>query len=243
MDNTKGWVLVIGILVLLGIASLSVLWLMYSSIQRTIEPVQSVSGELSTRVAQALNPTPTVLPDPVTIIRDVRSLARLETIQYTIEKVITAETGQGTLGALFGDKLIFVAHGRVLAGVDMAKLGADDLLVQNEVLYVRLPAPEIFIAALDNEKSYVYDRDTGLLTKGDVNLETSARRVAEQEIAKAALEDGALDLAKQNAESYLYRLFVQMGYPEVIFVHDNETMPAPAIPLPTPAVPLPTPTL
>jgi hypothetical protein len=125
----------------------------------------------------------------------------------------------------------------------MAKLGADDLLVQNEVLYVRLPAPEIFIAALDNEKSYVYDRDTGLLTKGDVNLETSARRVAEQEIAKAALEDGALDLAKQNAESYLYRLFVQMGYPEVIFVHDNETMPAPAIPLPTPAVPLPTPTL
>jgi len=242
MDNTKGWVLVIGILLLLGIASLSILWLMYSSVQNTIAPVQSVSGELSTRVAQALNPTPTVLPNPVSIIRDVRSLARLETIQYTIEKVITAETGQGTLGALFGDKLIFVAHGQVLAGVDMAKLGADDLALQNNILYVRLPAPEIFIAALDNEKSYVYDRETGLLTRGDVNLETAARRVAEQEIARAALEDGVLDLAQQNAENYLYRLFVQIGYPEVIFVHDGEEMPAPAVPPPTPSAPLATPT-
>jgi hypothetical protein len=248
MDNTKGWILVIGILVLLGVASLSVLWMMYTSLQRTLEPVQSASGDLGTRVAQALNPTPTILPDPVTIIRDVRSLARLETIQYTIEKVITAESRQGTLATLFGDKLIFVAHGRVIAGVDMAKLGADDLSLHNGVLYVRLPQPEIFISALDNDKSYVYDRSTGLLTKGDINLETNARSVAEDEIAKAALEDGVLDLARQNAENYLSRLFVQMGYPDVIFVKDGEALPgrspSPMVPTPLSTTPvLTTPTL
>ncbi|MBN1148677.1 MAG: DUF4230 domain-containing protein [Anaerolineales bacterium] len=217
-NNAKGWVLVLGFLLIVALLAFGIVWVIRDTVQRTVSPVESMTGDLGTRVSQVLNPSPTVLPDPITIIRDVRSLARLETIQFTVEKVITAEAGQGTFELLFGDKLIFVAHGQVLAGIDMARLGPDDLEIKDGVLYVKLPEPEIFIAALDNEKSYVYDRDTGLLTKGDINLESAARRVAEQEIEKAALEDGVLDLARQNAESYLYRLFRELGYPEVIFV-------------------------
>ncbi|MBN1452409.1 MAG: DUF4230 domain-containing protein [Anaerolineales bacterium] len=223
MDNTKGWILVIGILLLIAITAFAMIWTMYLSIQKTVEPVTSMTGNLGTRVAAILDPTPTVLPDPITIIRDVRSLARLETIQYTIEKVITAETNQGAFGMLFGDKLIFVAHGQVIAGVDLSKLGADDLELKNGILYVYLPEPEIFISALDNEKSYVYDRDTGLLTKGDINLESTARQVAEDEIEKAAIEDGVLDLARQNAENYLGRLLGDLGYADVIFVGGTPT--------------------
>lgn len=223
MNNTKGWILVIGILLLIGAAAFTMIWLIFSSVQRTIAPVESMTGNLSTQVAKILDPTPTVIPDPITIIHEVRSLARLETIQYTVEKVITAESGQGSFDALFGDRLIFVAHGKIIAGVDMARLGPDDLKVENGVLYVQLPEPEVFITALDNEKSYVYDRDTGLFTKGDVNLESSARRVAEDEIEKAAKEDGILDLARQNAEVYLARLFRNLGYEEVIFVGETST--------------------
>jgi hypothetical protein len=135
-----------------------------------------------------------------------------------VEKVITAETGQGTFGFLFGDRLIFVAHGEVIAGVDLAKMGSQDLWVENNVLYMRVPEPEIFIATLNNEKSYVYNRDTGALTHGDVNLETTARQAAEAEIRAAALEDGILIQARQNAENYLSRLVLELGYPEVIFV-------------------------
>ena len=223
MDNNKGWILVIGVLVIIAIVSSAMIWLVYDSFQRTVTPVQSMTGELATQVSSLLNPTPTLIPNPITIIRDVRSLARLETIQYTVEKVITAEQGQGTLGALFGDKLIFVAHGQVIAGVDLSKLGADDIDIKDGILYVRVPEPEIFVATLDNEKSYVYDRQTGLLTKGDVNLESSARRLAEDEIEKAAVEDGILDLARQNAENFLSRLLSDLGYPDIIFVSDNST--------------------
>lgn len=223
MDNTKGWILVIGILLLIAITAFAMIWMMYQSIQQTVEPVTSMTGNLGTRVAEILNPTPTVLPDPITIIRDVRSLARLETIQYTIEKVITAEMNQGTFGMLFGDKLIFVAHGQVIAGIDLSKLGADDMELKNGVLYVRLPEPEIFVANLDNDKSYVYDRNTGIFTKGDINLESNARRVAEDEIEKAAIEDGVLKLARQNAENYLSRLFGDLGYADVIFVESTPT--------------------
>jgi hypothetical protein len=219
--NLRNWILIIGILLIVSLVGIAVVLAVQESLnraQQVFQPVNDMTSNLGTQVSQALHPTPTIIPDPVTVIQEVRSLARLETIQYSIEKVITAETGQGTFGFLFGDRLLFVAHGVVIAGIDMGKLQPGDLLAQNGVLYVHLPEPEVFIATLDNEKSYVYDRETGVFTRGDVNLETSARRAAEQEIAKAAIEDGILQQARQNGENYLYRLFLSLGYHDVIFI-------------------------
>ncbi len=188
--------------------------------QQAIAPLQQANASLQTQVASLLNPTPTIIPDPVTYINQVQALARLETIQYTVEKVVTAEQNQGTLGFLLGDRLLFVAHGVVIAGIDMQKVMPQDLWLENGVLYVRLPAPEVFVATLDNERSYVYDRETGLLTKGVKDLETLARQRAEQEILKAALEDGILERARENAEGYLRRFFASLGYKNVVFVKE-----------------------
>jgi len=179
--------------------------------------VRQANEGLQTQVAGLLNPTPTIIPDPVTYINEVRALARLETIQYSIEKVITAEIGQGTFDFLFGDRMLFVAHGVVIAGIDMEKLGPDQLRLENGVLYVTLPPAEIFVATLDNQKSYVYDRETGFLSKGVQDLETLARQSAEDEIRRAALEDGILQQAQTNAENYLFRFFQALGYDNVIF--------------------------
>jgi len=181
------------------------------------EQVNQANESLQTQVSQLMNPTPTIIPDPVTYITEIRALARLETIQYSIEKVITAETGQGTFGFALGDKLLFVAHGVVIAGIDMEKLQPSDMRYDNSVLYVNLPPTEIFIATLDNEKSYVYDRDTGFLAKPSIDLETLARQTAEDEIRKAALEDGILEQGQRNAEAYLIKFFSALGFPNVIF--------------------------
>ena len=190
-----------------------------SAINGAVQPFQQSNAALQTQMADLLHPTPTIIPDPVTIISDIHALARLETIQYTVEKVITAEIGQGNFGFLFGDKLLFVAHGFVIAGIDMEKLQPQDLQMVNGVLNVRLPPAEVFVATLDNQKSHVYDRQTGLLTQGDQNLEATARQAAEAEIQKAALEDGILNLAQQNAETYLSKFFGALGFPNPVFVH------------------------
>ena len=187
--------------------------------QDAIQPLSDANHAMQTQVAELMNPTPTVIPDPITIIHDVQALARLETIQYTIEKVVTVEEGQGPLGVLFGDRLLFVAHGIVIAGIDMGKLGPENMQLEGDVLYVNLPPAEIFIATLDNEKSYVYDRETGALTHGNQDLETIARQAGEEEINKAAVEDGILDLAQQNAENYLEKFFNALGYDKVVFVN------------------------
>ncbi|MCU0487117.1 MAG: hypothetical protein MUC85_13515, partial [Anaerolineales bacterium] len=102
MNNTRSnqlpvWVLVIGTLLVLAISAFVLLYIVWQGaqqMQRTIQPVSDVTSGLSTQVAEFLHPTPTVLPSPETIIHEVRSLARLETIQYSLEKVITAEIGQ-----------------------------------------------------------------------------------------------------------------------------------------------------
>ena len=223
MQNSKGWILVAGILVILALGVLGVVQAVRSTAQTALSPFQQGSETLQTQVAQFLHPTPTVIPDPVSIIHEVRSLARLETIQYSVEKVITAENSQGRFAFLFGDRLLFVAHGVVIAGVDLEKLGPEDITIKNGVVTMRLPAAEIFVASLDNEKSYVYNRQTGVLTHGDINLETTARRAAEDEIRKTAEEDGILSQAQVNAENYLSRLVRDMGFEDVIFIRETPT--------------------
>jgi hypothetical protein len=207
------------ILILAGIAAI---WFLVSlvnnSINNTLNPLQQANHELGTQVANLLHPTPTIIPDPVTIINEVQSLAQLETIRYTVEKVVTAEVNQGVLGPLFGDRLLFVAHGYVIAGIDMSKIKPEDLWLEGEVLNVRLPKTEVLVATLDNDKSYVYDRETGLFTQGDPTLETQVRKVAEQEILKAATEEGILDQATTNAQTYLRWFFETLGYKQISFV-------------------------
>ena len=207
-----------------------VLFFVKQTANRVLNPLEDSNQRLSTQVSAFLHPTPTILPDPVTIIHEVRSLARLETIEYTVEKVITAETGQ-KLGILFGDRLLFIAYGRVIAGVDLSKMSPSDLYMQNGALHVRLPSPEIFVATLDNEKSYVYDREQGLLTHGDQTLETRARQAAESEILKSATADGILDRAAENAQDYLERLLRSLGYQEIIFQPVTIMTPTPLPPI------------
>ncbi len=215
----KKWQWIAQIVLLLFLVGTGVYLVM--SVQKTLSnqllPVKEMANSLSTQVAEVLHPTPTIIPDPITIVHEVRSLARLETIKYSLEKIITAETRQGIFAWLVGDSLLFVAHGEVIAGVDLGKLSPEDLRLEDDVLFVTLPEAEIFVVAIDNQKSYVYDRDTGLFTHGEVDLETAARRAAEMEIEQSALDDGILDLAARNAESFLGRLFVDLGYAKVVF--------------------------
>ena len=192
-------------------------------------PLRKAEQALQEQLEEIVNPTPTIIPDPVTIIHEVRGLSRLETAVYSVEKVITAESGQGTFEFLFGDRLILVAHGQVIAGVDLGKMGEDDIIVTEDgTVIVTLPPAEILVATLDNQKSYVYDRETGLIGVNPA-LETEARKAAEEEILNAALEDGILEIAQRNAETYVLRLILALGFREVLFA---EPLPPTATPSP-----------
>lgn len=215
MDRTLSTILVIGLLVVAALTG----WAIFNAVRDVTMLPQTVGGGLATQVQEIIHPTPTIYPSPATVIKQVQNLARLETAQYSIEKVITAETRQGALAGLFGDRLLFVAHGEVIAGVDLSQMQTNDIRVAPDgSVLVILPAAEIFVATLDNDLSYVYDRETGLFTNADPNLETQARQVAEEEIEKAALEDGVLTLAQSNAAAFMESLLLSLGYTSVTIV-------------------------
>ena len=215
MDTKLNLNTIILILILLALVGGGVA--LMGALQRLAHPLEEAEQALQEQLDEIVNPTPTIIPDPITIIHEVRSLSRLETASYSIEKVITAESGQGPFAFLFGDRLILIARGQVIAGVDLSKMGEEDIVVNEDgAVVVTLPPAEILVVALDNSKSYIYDRDTGVVGMNPA-LEAEARRAAEDEILSAALEDGILEMAQRNAEVYVMRLIMALGFREVIF--------------------------
>jgi hypothetical protein len=229
--NTLGRVLlVVALLAIIGVG----VWVIVK-VRAPVSPTQPVEvGLLEQLVPQ---PTPTIYPSSSTVIRSVQRLARLETVSYHIEKVITAETGQGPLGFLFGDRVLLVAAGEVIAGIDLGRLSVADVSATSAgTLFIRLPEAEVFVAALDNEKTYVYDRATGVIGLNP-ELETAARREAERMILEGALEDGIEAQAVANAELFLTTFLKALGFEEVLF---TDVMPTPT-PEPTPTTTVPAP--
>lgn len=165
-----------------------------------------------------LRETVVIRADAPTVIRRVQALSKLETSRYTLEKILDAErTRQYVPEFLAGEKLVFVAHGEVVGGVDLSRLGREDVRVSGDSISVDLPEPEILYSRIDNEKSYVYERETGLFSEPDKDLESKVRATAEEQLRASALEDGILAESERNAELTLDALLTSMGYTDVTF--------------------------
>jgi hypothetical protein len=205
-------VLIAALLVILVVG-----YLIVDTILELRQPATGIPRAVGTQVQEVLHPTPTLIADPQTIILQVQSLSRLETAAYTVKEIITAESGEGAFGFLFRDRLLLVAQGQVIAGVDLARMSEGDVQVVGTSVFVTVPAAEVFVATLDNDATYVYDRQTAVLGQ-QVDLETLARQEAERKILEAALEGGILDMAQNNAELYLMGLLRALGFEEVVFV-------------------------
>lgn len=147
------------------------------------------------------------------VVEKIRHLSRLETVEYSLDKIVEGERQSAFLpDFLAGEKLLLVAHGEVIAGIDLSQFKADDVVVKGDAVRVRLPAAQILTTKIDNGRTRVYSRTTGLLVASDPNLESQVRLMAEQQIAQAALDDGILDKARQNARTSVTALLYGLGF-------------------------------
>jgi hypothetical protein len=116
---------------------------------------------------------------------------------------------------LAGDRLLLVVHGEAIAGVDLSKLQPSDVVVNRQSISIHLPPAEIFTVRLDNAKTRVYSRDTGLFSSPDPNLEGEVRQEAERQLQAAALQDGILNTADKNARQTLTTMLMGLGFGNV----------------------------
>ena len=80
---------------------------------------------------------------------------------------------------------------------------------------IRLPAAEVFSTRIDNARTKVYSRDTGLFSSPDANLESEVRVEAERQLQQAALQDGILKTAGENARNTMSSMLQGLGFREV----------------------------
>jgi hypothetical protein len=147
------------------------------------------------------------------VVEKIRQLSRLETVVYSLDKIVEGSRQYPYLpDFLVGDKLLLIAHGEVIAGVDLSQLNSGDVSVKGDAVRVRLPAPQVLTTRIDNGRTKVYSRTTGLLVNADENLESQVRVAAEQQITQAALSDGILDKARQNARTSVTALLYGLGF-------------------------------
>ncbi|HVZ66742.1 MAG TPA: DUF4230 domain-containing protein [Patescibacteria group bacterium] len=151
------------------------------------------------------------------VVKQLQALNRYETVSFTIEKIIDAgNSGNVFSQLLFGDKLLLIAHGQVIAGFDLSKLTGSSVHINGESITLDLPAPEVLFTTLDEGQTRVYDRSTGILTKGDKDLESKAREAAQTSIQAAACQENILDEAAKNGRNQLTALLKALGFTTVI---------------------------
>lgn len=167
-------------------------------------------------LSAALEPEPYQEIGP-TVVRSVRDLANLTTIELVEYTIVEKGTDAGFLAWARGDSLELFAVARIGAGVDLGSVNVRSFdLSEDGVVELVVPAAEIQYVAVDNEATQILDRSTGLFTKGDPRLESDARRVAEEILQQAAIEEGILDTAEENANEVITNFLLSLGYRDVI---------------------------
>jgi hypothetical protein len=172
-------------------------------------------------VAAALAPKPYLEVGPAIVqsVRDMASLTTVEVVEYTI---VEKGTDEGWLDWARGDSIRMMAIAEIGAGVDLAGITTNSFSVSEAgVVKVSIPNAEIQYVAVDNDATQILDRDTGLFTKGDPQLETEARRVADTVLLEGALDKGILAKAEENATSVLTNFFLSLGYEKVVVTYNG----------------------
>jgi hypothetical protein len=153
-----------------------------------------------------------------TVVQQIQQLQRLETVVYSMEKIVTGSQESKYLPRMLsGDRLLLIVHGEVTAGVDLGSLDASQLSIDGKTVAMTLPEPSVFSTRLDNQRTRVYSRETGLFTTPDPDLESDVRREAERQMTQAALDGGILKTAATNARTTLTSLLQGLGFEAVTF--------------------------
>jgi hypothetical protein len=143
-----------------------------------------------------------------TLLKKVQTLSQFTTVKYTLEKVVVYEDAKW-----YGDsRVLLVAHGVVKAGIDLDQIDPNAIHIFGKRISMTLPRPRVTDVYLDDNRTQIVERSTGLLRAFDKDLEENARRAAVDDLRLAALQNGILNDAGELGRSQLTNLLGQLGF-------------------------------
>ncbi|WP_372861024.1 DUF4230 domain-containing protein [Psychrobacter sp.] len=166
------------------------------------------------------------------VVTQIQKLNRLETVAFSVDTVITSQR-PGSWMKLWQDeqKGLFIARGRVEAGIDLSALtpemvqvvqpefnvdevqeaGANTPVSVMPQINITIPPSEIFSVYLDDIE--IYDWQTGAfgMMQVDPKILQQAQSMAKKEVLERACRGDVMNMALENAQTQLQQLFSLTG--------------------------------
>ena len=145
-------------------------------------------------------------------INKIRGASELTTLVFSTEAIVPTgrelQLGQVVIGST---KLLYIAHGEVRAGIDLADVKRDDVVWDRDdnTLTITLPPPKILDSKIDVTRSRVYDYNRGFLGLGpDVapQLMVLAQQKALETVIQSACDRGLMAQAGDRAKTAVGQL-------------------------------------
>jgi hypothetical protein len=169
--------------------------------------------------------TETVDRSSPVVLKAIQDLERFQAATGHFEVIVDVEKDTRFVpSAIRGERVLFVAVGTVEAGVDFS--GIDDEAVRvtddRRTVELELPHAEFFDATVDPTRSYVYDRDRGLIDRvaslfqDNPTSEQELYVLAEEKLLASARDgSGILARAERNTRRMLTGLLRGLGFTRI----------------------------
>ncbi|MDQ3535643.1 MAG: DUF4230 domain-containing protein [Bacteroidota bacterium] len=157
-----------------------------------------------------------------TILESIEALGKLELVKYNFKEVTElTEKNRSYLG-LFkvpDSKAVLITNGQAVGCINLKSIAQEDIIIEQDTLYIKLPQPELCFYKLDLNSSRIYSVEKTVYYKDDKKLIEKAYRMAENQIKDAALRSGILEQTSNNAEVMLRPLLEQVSGKKVAFIY------------------------
>jgi hypothetical protein len=158
------------------------------------------------------------------VLKSIQDLSRFEAATGTFQVVIDLEKDTKYVpAAIKGQRTLFVGYGTVDAYVDFSGVTSSALTVSDDrrSVSLRLPPPQLEKVNLDQDKSYVFAQQRGVIDRftslfdSDPNQLQQVYKAAQAKITDTAKETGLQTRAETNTKAMLTGLFHSLGYTTV----------------------------
>jgi hypothetical protein len=171
-------------------------------------------------------PTPTQAPTPTPVPPPRWSeLGKLASIEYTANTVVERERNRpGVGGVLLGrDRIVLLAAGRVMMGIDLDKIRPSDVQVSGDAITVTLPAIELLAVELLPSQSRIFDSQRSWLFSEYQGLELEAMEEARLKLREeAGGNTQMIRIAESQARLQVIEFLRKAGYQNVTVRFTNK---------------------
>ena len=181
------------------------------------------------------------------VVTQIQQLNRLQTVAFNVDTIVTSERA-GSWMKLWQDeqKALFIAKGRVQAGIDLSAItpemvqvvqptalteAADDATAPLSIMpqiTITIPPSEVFAVYLDDIE--IYDWQTGVfgMMQVDPKILAQAQGMAKKEVLERACRGDVMTIALENAQTQLQQLFSLTGATVIVNTQGAGTCQMPA---------------